>query len=203
MQLVGPDIATREPLCGVGECLIDVTLVLKTARRRWVGGQRRREIIELTQLWHGLPFDLQRLGSRSRLFLALRDDADKVSLDDDGDDARKMRDRITVNRNETGPDEGSVIYTNIGRSHDAAMKHAVHTHVVDVDQLARHLGWDVNARLPLAHDPVIGCRLHRLLLVQQEMDAPAADQLAERNAEIAVANADTAFRHVQLGDAGS
>jgi hypothetical protein len=120
-----------------------------------------------------------RVGGGLRLLLPLGDDADEIADDDGGDDAGNAGDRGLIDRDETGADEGAGIDASIGRPHDAAMQHARHAHVMDIDEAAGRLGRQIDARHRLADDPVAVDRLQRRIGIDADETALARDEFAE------------------------
>ena len=101
------------------------------------------------------------------------------------------RDRSLVDRDQAGADEGAGIDAGIGRAHHAAMQHAGHAHVVDVNQFAGRLRRQVGARHRLPDDGVGVDGLDLNVVSQLEADGLAGDQFAVADAAV-VAAADQA-----------
>ena len=97
------------------------------------------------------------------------------------------RDRGLIHRDQAVADEIADIDAGIGRTHDAAMQHAGHAHVVHVDQFAGRLCRQIDARHGLADDGVGIDRFHGNIIGQFKLDALARDQFAIADAAIVLA----------------
>ena len=190
VHLVRPDIGARHRLCRGGERSIDVALVDQGPRRRRIGAQRGLDILQIGQRRHRLPghFELRR--RLDRVLLALGDDADEIADPHDRDQPRNIAHRGFVDRDQAGADKSAGIDAGIGRAHHAAMQHAGHAHVVDIDKFAGCLGRKVDARHRLPDDAVGLDGLDLNLVGQFKADDLAADQFAV--ADAAVMSADQA-----------
>ena len=154
VHLVGPDVGPLHRLGGAGDGRIDIALVDQRARRRRIGAQRGLDVLQIGQRRRRLPAHLELRRRLDRVFLALGDDADEIADPDDGDQPGNIAHRGLVDRDQAGADERAGIDAGIGRAHDAAVQHAGHAHVVDIDQFAGRLGRKIDARHRLPDDGV-------------------------------------------------
>ena len=171
VHLVRPDVGARHRLGGAGNRGIDIALVDQRSRRRWIGAQRGLDVLEVGQRRHRLPAHLELRRRLDRIFLALGDDADEIADPDDGDQSGNVAHRGFIDRDQAGADEIADIDAGIGRTHDAAMQHAGHAHVVHIDQFAGRLCRQIDARHRLSDDGVGADSLHRDIVGQFEPDA--------------------------------
>ena len=132
-----------------------------------------------------MTFELRR--GLDRILLALGDDADEVADPDDGDKPGNVAHRGFVDRDQAVADEVADIDAGIRRTHDAAVQHAGQAHVVNVDQLARCLCRQIDARHGLADDAVGIGGLHRHVIGQFQPDGFARNQFAVADAAIVLA----------------
>ena len=117
-------------------------------------------------------------------FLAFGDDADEIADPDHGDQPGNIADRSLVDRDQAGADKGAGIDAGIGRTHHAAMQHAGHAHVVDIDEFAGRLRRQIDARHRLPDDAVGIDGLDRDIVGEFEADGLVADQFAIADAAV-------------------
>ena len=110
------------------------------------------------------PLDLERAHRGLRLLLPLGDDADEIADDDGRDNPGQASDGGFVDADQRSPDMVARIEARIGRTHDPAMEHSGHPHVVDIDEAACRLGRQVDARRRSADDAIGGRRLDRRIV---------------------------------------
>jgi hypothetical protein len=118
------------------------------------------------------PSDLERIRAADRVPFAGRDDAEKIALAYDPGEARDFLGRGIVHFFELGADGRRPYHTPI--------EHAGHTEILHVGEAASDLVGNVDPRDRLADDLVVLRRffLHRLLGVELDREAFAADQFA-------------------------
>src|ERR1700676_2254324 len=184
VHLVRPGIRPLHRLCRTGQRRLDVALVDQGPRCRRIGAQRRLDVSQIGKRRHRLPGQLELRRRLDRVFLALGDDADKIADPDDGDESWNIADRGFIDRNQAGADKSAGIDAGIGRTHDAAMKHAGHAYVMNIYKLAGRLGWKVRARYRLPDDAVGLRSLDRHFVGQLKADALAANQFAIADAAV-------------------
>ena len=92
-----------------------------------------------------------------------------------------------IDRDQAVADEIADIDAGIGRTHDAAMQHAGHAHVVNVNQFAGRLRRQIDARHGLPDDGVGIGGLHGNIIGQFKLDGLARDQFAIADAAIILA----------------
>ena len=202
MHLVWPDIRALHRVCGCGNGGIDIALVDQRAWLRWIGAERRLEVLQIGQCWCRLPGSLELRRRLDCVFLALGNDTDEIADPDHGDQSRNMADRGLIDCDQTGADKRASIDAGIRRAHDAAVKHAGHANIVHIDRFAGRLCRQVDARYRL---PYYGVRIYRLdldVIGQFEPDSFAADQLAIADATI-VFSAHQAILHGSCSDGSS
>ena len=187
VHLVRPDIGSRHRLRGAGNRRIDIALVDQRSRRRRIGAQRGLDVLQVGQRRHRLPAHLELRRGLDRILLALGDDADEVADPDDGDQSGNVAYRGLIHRDQAVADEVTDIDAGIGRTNDAAMQHAGHAHIVDVNQFAGRLRRQIDARHGLSDDGVGVGRLHRNVVRQFKLDGFARDQFAIADAAIVLA----------------
>src|SRR6202012_571801 len=134
------------------------------------------------------PGYLEKCCRLDRVFLTLGDDADEVADPDDGGQPRDIADRRLVDGNETGADEITGIDAGIGRAYDAAMKHAGHAHVVNVDQFAGGLGRQISARHRVSENAIVFDGFALDVVSQFKPDDLVADQFAVADAAVVPAD---------------
>ena len=187
VHLIGPDVGPRHRLRGAGNRRIDVALVDQRARHGRIGAQRGLDVLQVGQRRHRLPGHLELRRGLDRILLALGDDADEVADPDDRDKSGDVAHRGLVDRDQAVADEIADIDAGIGRTDDAAMQHAGHAHVVNVDQFAGRLRRQIDARHGLADDGVGVGGLDRNVIRQFKPDGFARDQFAIADAAIVLA----------------
>ena len=140
-------------LCGGGDRRIDVAFVDQGPRRRRIGAQRRFDVLQVRQRRRRLPAHLELRRRLDRILLALGNDADEITDPDDRDQPRNIAHRRLIDRDQTVADEGACIDAGVGRTHDAAVPHAGHAYVMNIDgfadliverKLDRNCGWHWN-----------------------------------------------------------
>ena len=199
MQLIRPDIRSRQAFGRGSKGSLDVALVEEHARARWVVHERRRNIAESGSLRRLAPFHFQRAHRRLGLLLALRDDPHEIAHRDGRDHSGQMRDRRLVHTDERPPDMVSRIEAGVGRADDPTVQHAGHTHVVDEHEAAGRLGGQVHAGRRGADNPVLRNRLDGDIVRERKPDAVGPDQLAIGYAAIVLrAGPDDAVLHDEL-----
>ncbi len=161
VHLVGPDVGPRHRLRRAGDCRIDIALVEQRPWRRRIGAQRGLQVLQVGQRRRRLPAHFQLRRRLDRVLLALGNDADEIADADDGDEPRNIAHRSFIDRDQAGADEGAGVDAGIKRAHHAAVQHAGHADIVDVDEFAGRLGRKVDARHRLADDAVSAHRLDR------------------------------------------
>ena len=184
MHLVRPDIGALHRLGGSGDGGIDIALVDQRARRRRIGAQRGLDVLQVGQRRRRLPAHLELRGRLDRVFLALGDDADEIADPHHRHQPGNIAHRGLVDRDQAGADEIAGIDAGIGRAHHAAVQHAGHAHVVNIDQFAGRLGRQVDARHRLPDDAVGADGLDRNVVGEFEADGLAGDQFAVGDAAI-------------------
>ena len=142
------------------------------------------------------PARLERLGGTDGGPLVLRDDAEEIL------DAHRAR---AGNAGERGLVERDEMCCHRGRADGAAVQHAGHAEVVDIDVPSRAFRRQVRARQRLADHPVGRGRLERGLGVDLERQAPALENLAEveapatrHHARLAVGDDELVHGHAEL-----
>ena len=142
---------------------------------------------EVGQRRHRLPAHLQLRRRLDRVLLALGDDADEIADPDHGDQPRNIAHRSFVDRDQAGADKRAGIDAGIGRPHHAAVQHAGHAHVVDIDEFAGRLRRQVDARHRLPDDAVGADGLDRHVVGEFEADGFARYQFAIADAAVVLA----------------
>ncbi len=133
-------------------------------------------------------------GGLDRVFLAIGNDPDKIADFDHGDQARNIADRGFVDRDQAGADKGAGIDPGIGRAHHAAVQHAGHAHIVNINQFAGGLRRKIDAGHRLPNNAVGIGGLDGNALGQFEADDLAGNQFAVADAAV-IAPADQAVFH--------
>ncbi len=146
VHLVRPDVGPRHRLGGAGDRGIDVALVDQRSRHGRIGAQRGLDVLQVRQCRHRLPGNLELRRGLDRIFFALGDDADEVADADDRDEAGDIAHRCLIDRDQAVADEIADIDAGIGWTDDAAVQHAGHAHVVNVDQFTGRLRRQIDAR---------------------------------------------------------
>ena len=137
VHLVRPDISPLHRSCGGRDGGVDVALVDQGARRRWIGAQRGLDVLQVRQCRGRLPAHLELRRRLDRVFLALGETPTKSPILTTATSPGMSRDRGLVDRDQAGADEGAGIDAGIGRPHHAAVQHAGHAHVVDINRVRR------------------------------------------------------------------
>ena len=163
---------------------IDIAFVDQGARRRWIGAQRRLDIFHIGKRRHLLPGQLELRRRLDRVFLALGDDADEIGDPHYRDEAGNVAHGGFIDINQTCADKIAAIDAGIGRAHHAAMKHAGHADVMDVDEFAGRLGRKVDARHRLADDAIGIGGFDFDVIGEFEADDVVADQFAVADAAV-------------------
>ena len=122
MHLVWPNISPVKALFCRHQGRFNVAFVDQPARLYRPGAQSLLQITEILAEGPRLPSNLQSECGLGSVLFALCDDADKVALRHDCDDAGNMSDRCLVNALETAADELAAIKARVRRSYDPAMK---------------------------------------------------------------------------------
>ncbi len=187
VHLVRPDVGSRHRLRRAGNRRIDIALVDQSPRRRRIGTQRGLDVLQVGQRRHRLPGNLQLRCGLDRIFLALGDDANEVADLHNGDKSGDVAHGGLVDRDQAVADEITDIDAGIGRTNDAAMQHAGHAHVVNVDQFAGCLRRQIDARHGLADNGVGIDRLHENIIGQFKLDGLTRNQFAIADAAIVLA----------------
>jgi len=132
----------------------------------------------------GFQLTLSCAAALTRVLLALGDDADEIADPDDRDQPRNIAHRRFINRDQTVADEGAGIDAGVGRAHDAAVQHAGHAHVMNVDGFAGRLRRQINARHRLSDDGVGVNRFQRNVVGQFKPDGLAGNQFTIADAAV-------------------
>ena len=194
VHLIRPDIRPLHRLFGGGDGSIDIALVDQDTRRRRIGAKRGLDVFQVGQRRGRLPGDFELGGGLDRVLLALGDDADEIADFDHGDQARNIAHRSFVDRDQAGADKGAGIDAGIGRPHHAAMQHAGHAYVVNINQFAGRLRRKIDAGHRLPDNGVGIDRLDGNVIGQFEADGLAGNQFAVADAAVVV-SADQAVFH--------
>ena len=164
-----------------------------------MGAKRDFNVFQVGQGRRRLPAQLELTGCLDGIFLALGDNADEVADSDHGNQPRDIAHRSLIDRNQAGADEGAGIDAGIGWTHDAAMQHARHAHVVNVDRFAGRFRGKIDARHRLPDDGVVAGRLHRNVIGQFKVDGLVRDQLAIADAAVVPAADQAVFDRKLFG----
>lgn len=112
------------------------------------------------------------------MFLALGHHADEVADDHHGAYAGNVGDGRLVDGLERVADVVALLGADVWRAYDPAVQHAALAYVVDEDQVAGKFGRDVDARLALADDAIVGDRFDGGVLVEMQDDRWPGQELA-------------------------
>src|SRR5439155_18835747 len=167
-----------------GDRRIDVAFVDQGPRRRRIGAQRRFDVLQVRQRRRRLPAHLELRRRLDRILLALGNDADEITDPDDRDQPRNIAHRRLIDRDQTVADEGAGIDAGVGRTHDAAVPHAGHAHVMNIDGFAGRLRREINARYRMPDDGVGVNRFHQNVVGQFKPDGLADNQFTIADAAV-------------------
>ena len=118
------------------------------------------------------------------VFFAFGHHADKIALHHHRVDAGDVGNGRCFHPVQGVANESTAVGARIGRPHHPAMQHAGHAHIVDIDQICKHLGGDVHTRQALT-DPLMLIRLFQFSVgLQGQIDRLVFEQGCPRQAAV-------------------
>ena len=139
------------------------------------GGQRFRR--QIRQPGPGFPFGFQLAHGGDRLLLALGHDADEIVDHHQFHDARQVRDRAFIHRQQAAAQRRAAVGAYVWRAHHAAMQHAGQAQVVDVGQPTADLGRNIDPGHGAAHIVVLPFAVQLHVFIQHHVQILPTRQL--------------------------
>ena len=170
MHLIRPDVSSLHRLGGTGDRGVDIAFVDQRSRLRRIGAQCGLDVLQIRQCRRRLPAHFELGRGPDGIFLPLGDNTDEVADGHDRNHPGNIPHRGFVDRDQAGADKRAGVDSRIGWPDHAAVQHAGHAHVMDVDQFAGGLGREVDARHRLSDDGVGADILHRDVIGQFKPD---------------------------------
>ena len=184
MHLVGPHIGALQGVGGVCQGLVHQALIRHLARCAGVAANRVFKVMGAGHAGPRFPMHLQFAHGLFGVFFAFGHHADKIALHHHRVDAGDVGNGRCFHPVQGVANESTAVGARIGWSHDPAMQHAGHAHIVDIDQIRKHLGGDVHTRQALTH-PLMVIRWCQLGVgLQGQIDRLVFEQGCPRQAAV-------------------
>ncbi|SVK51624.1 Uncharacterised protein [Acinetobacter baumannii] len=177
--MVGPDIV--RPHFGMQQCqrLVRARIIAQHAVGFRVGcqrgGQRLRR--QVRQAGPGFPFGFQPAHGGDRLLFALGHNADEIIDHHQFHDARQVRDRTFIHRQQAAAQRCAAVGACVRRTHHPAMQHAGQAQVVHVGQPPADLGRNIDPGDGAADIAALLFTVQRHVFIQRHMQILPARQL--------------------------
>ncbi len=177
--MVGPDIIRPHFSMQRRQRGIRARIVAQHAVGFRVGLQRGRQRFrrQIRQAGPGFPFGFQLAHGGDRLLFALGHDADEIVDHHQFHDARQVRDRTFIHRQQAAAQRGAAVGAYVRRAHHPAMQHAGQTQIVHVGQPTAHFGRNIDSGNGAADVAILLFTVQRHVFIQRHVQILPARQL--------------------------